>query len=133
MLVPEAMEFPRIDNRFIGKEYKFFYALGSDYLHPNKVRYINCMIQWEKHHFRRQNRLIMNMITFKMKSFYVWSMKQNWIVNTLQNIKKDSSSSFLMKYHLDYKNKNYMIWVKWIKHFGLKLNYSMVLTSCGIL
>ena len=41
MLVPEAMEFPRIDNRFMGKEYKFFYALGSDYLHPNKVRYIN--------------------------------------------------------------------------------------------
>ena len=38
MLVPEAMEFPRIDNRFLGKEYKFFYALGNDYLHPNKVR-----------------------------------------------------------------------------------------------
>ena len=38
MLVPEAMEFPRIDNRFLGREYKFFYALGNDYLHPNKVR-----------------------------------------------------------------------------------------------
>ena len=102
MLVPEAMEFPRIDNRFMGKEYKFFYALGSDYLHPNKVRYINWIIQQEKYQFRRQNRLIMNKIMFKMKSFYVWSMNHNWIVNTLQNIKKDSASSFFVKYHLDH-------------------------------
>ena len=39
MLVPEAMEFPRIDSRYMGREYKFFYALGNDYLHPNKVRH----------------------------------------------------------------------------------------------
>ena len=48
MLVPEAMEFPRIDNRFMGKEYKFFYALGSDYLHPNKVRYEKISISQTK-------------------------------------------------------------------------------------
>ena len=37
LIVPEAMEFPRIDYRNRGKEYKYFYALGNDYLHPNKV------------------------------------------------------------------------------------------------
>ena len=36
-LVPEAMEFPRIDYRSMGEEYQYFYALGNDYLHPNKV------------------------------------------------------------------------------------------------
>ena len=37
LIVPEAMEFPRIDYRKRGKENKYFYALGNDYLHPNKV------------------------------------------------------------------------------------------------
>ena len=34
----ETMEFPRINYRMRGKENKFFYALGREYLHPNTVR-----------------------------------------------------------------------------------------------
>ena len=34
----ETMEFPRINYRWRGKENKFFYALGREYLHPNTVR-----------------------------------------------------------------------------------------------
>ena len=34
----ETMEFPRINYRRRGKENKFFYALGREYLHPNTVR-----------------------------------------------------------------------------------------------
>ena len=33
----ETMEFPRINYRWRGKENKFFYALGREYLHPNTV------------------------------------------------------------------------------------------------
>lgn len=37
-LVPEPMEFPRLNYRaFNGRSYKYFYSLGNDYLHPNKV------------------------------------------------------------------------------------------------
>lgn len=32
------MEFPRINPRLVGKEHKYFYALGNEYLHPNRVR-----------------------------------------------------------------------------------------------
>ena len=38
-LVQDAtMELPRINYNFAGKEYKYFYALGNEYLHPNKVK-----------------------------------------------------------------------------------------------
>lgn len=32
-----TMEFPRMNYNFAGRENKYFYALGSEYLHPNKV------------------------------------------------------------------------------------------------
>ncbi len=39
-LVQEAtLELPRINYRHMGKEYRYFYALGNEYLHPNRVRY----------------------------------------------------------------------------------------------
>ena len=37
MVESETMEFPRINYRRRGKENKYFYALGREYLHPNTV------------------------------------------------------------------------------------------------
>ena len=37
-LVPEHLEFPRFNYKFAGLKNQFFYALGNDYLHPNRVR-----------------------------------------------------------------------------------------------
>ena len=37
-LVQEAtMEFPRINYNYMGRRNKYFYALGNEYLHPNRV------------------------------------------------------------------------------------------------
>jgi carotenoid cleavage dioxygenase-like enzyme len=36
-LVPEHLEFPRFNYKFAGQKNQFFYALGNDYLHPNRV------------------------------------------------------------------------------------------------
>ncbi len=33
----DTMEFPRINWRFRGRQNKYFYALGREYLHPNTV------------------------------------------------------------------------------------------------
>ena len=39
LLAPEAtMEFPRINYNFLGRKNNFFYALGNEYLHPNRVK-----------------------------------------------------------------------------------------------
>ena len=39
-LVPEHLEFPRFNYKFVGQKNQFFYALGNDYLHPNRVSLI---------------------------------------------------------------------------------------------
>ena len=37
-LVQDAtMDFPRINSNFMGRENHYFYALGNEYLHPNRV------------------------------------------------------------------------------------------------
>jgi len=36
-LVPEHLEFPRFNYKLVGQKNQFFYALGNDYLHPNRV------------------------------------------------------------------------------------------------
>jgi carotenoid cleavage dioxygenase-like enzyme len=36
-LVPEHLEFPRFNYTLVGQKNQFFYALGNDYLHPNRV------------------------------------------------------------------------------------------------
>ena len=37
-LVPEHLEFPRFNYKLVGQKNQFFYALGNDYLHPNRVK-----------------------------------------------------------------------------------------------
>jgi carotenoid cleavage dioxygenase-like enzyme len=37
-LVPEHLEFPRFNYKLVGQRNQFFYALGNDYLHPNRVK-----------------------------------------------------------------------------------------------
>ncbi len=38
VLVHATMEFPRMNYAFSGRENKFFYAVGHEYLHPNRVK-----------------------------------------------------------------------------------------------
>uniref|UniRef100_A0A0K2V7I8 Betacarotene oxygenase 2 [Xenopus laevis] n=1 Tax=Lepeophtheirus salmonis TaxID=72036 RepID=A0A0K2V7I8_LEPSM len=36
-LVPETLEFPRLNYEYSGKKYRYLYGLGNEYLHPNKI------------------------------------------------------------------------------------------------
>jgi len=36
-LISDKLEFPRINYAMLGQKYHFFYALGNDFLHPNRV------------------------------------------------------------------------------------------------
>lgn len=36
-LIPDKLEFPRFNYEALGRKYQYFYALGNDFLHPNRV------------------------------------------------------------------------------------------------
>ncbi len=79
------MDFPRINNNFMGKSYQYLYAVGKELLHPNKV---------SRH--------------FQLKDYEIRIFCQS---KTCQKQKRSCATSQLFQiYKVDMESKDIMTW-----------------------